>query len=166
MAFHHTQNKAVCIVEVELDQQIELLQRDSTLQVVLCGEKAPTRGSELAAGLDLYAYGDHTIPAKGRAPIRTGVAIKLLPGTYGRVASRSGLAFKQGIDVKAGVIDRDYTGEIRVLLANSLDVEAQIKDGDRIAQLIVERIANVDVEIVDSLEETARGTQGFGSTGT
>ena len=68
--------------------------------------------------------------------------------------------------MKAGVIDRDYTGEIRVLLANSLDVEAQIKDGDRIAQLIVERIANVDVEIVDSLEETARGTQGFGSTGT
>ena len=68
--------------------------------------------------------------------------------------------------MKAGVIDRNYTGEIRVLLANSLDVEAQIKDGDRIAQLIVERIANVDVEIVDSLEETARGTQGFGSTGT
>ena len=68
--------------------------------------------------------------------------------------------------MKAGVIDRDYTGEIRVLLANSLDVEAKIKDGDRIAQLIVERIANVDVEIVDSLEETARGTQGFGSTGT
>ena len=68
--------------------------------------------------------------------------------------------------MKAGVIDRDYTGEIRVLLANSLDVEAKIKDGDRIAQLIVERIANVDVEIVNSLEETTRGTQGFGSTGT
>ena len=86
-AFHHTQDKAVRMVEADLDQQIELLQRDSTLQVVLCGGKAPTRGSELAAGLDLYAYGDHTIPANSRVAIRTGVQIKLPPGTYSRIAS-------------------------------------------------------------------------------
>lgn len=150
---------------MEIDEQIQILQRDSTLLVELVGGKIPTRGSEESAGLDLTANETTTIPANQRKLISTGVKIKLPIGTYGRIAPRSGLATK-GISVDAGVIDRDYTGEIRVLLVNKSDINFVVNTGDRIAQLIVERIAQVDIEIVDQLEDTTRGTKGFGSTGT
>ena len=94
----------------------------------------------------------------------TGIKIKLPVGTYGRIAPRSGLATK-GIDVAAGVIDWDYTGEIRVLLVNNSDIAFEVNIGDRIAQLIIERIATVKFETVKSLTDTERGEKGFGSTG-
>jgi len=86
-------------------------------------------------------------------------------GTYGRIAPRSGLAVKKGIDVGAGVIDRDYTGQVGVVLFNNSDEDFEIKVGDRIAQLVIEKIATPEVQIVDDLEDTVRGVGGFGSTG-
>jgi dUTP pyrophosphatase len=84
---------------------------------------------------------------------------------YGRVAPRSGLTVKHGIHVGAGVIDPDYTGEIKVALFNLGDVPFEIKKGDRIAQLVLERCETPDVHEIDTLDETGRGAGGFGSTG-
>ncbi|ODQ55302.1 dUTP diphosphatase [Saitoella complicata NRRL Y-17804] len=129
------------------------------------GARAPTRGSALAAGYDLYASGPVTIAAKGKGLVPTSLAIAVPPGTYGRIAPRSGLAAKNFIDVGAGVIDADYRGEVKVLLFNFGDVDFEIKEGDRVAQLVLERIWTPEVVEVESLEETMRGAGGFGSTG-
>jgi len=85
--------------------------------------------------------------------------------TDGRVAPRSGLAAKHSIDTGAGVIDADYRGEVKVILFNLSDNDFAIKEGDRIAQLIIERIYTPDVVVVEKLEESVRGAGGFGSTG-
>lgn len=127
--------------------------------------KPPVRGSALSAGLDLHASEEKTIPAKGKALVKTGLQISVPAGCYGRVAPRSGLAHKKFIDVGAGVIDADYRGEVGVILFNFSDEDFDVKVGDRIAQLIIERIAMSPVVVVDSIEETDRGAGGFGSTG-
>lgn len=81
------------------------------------------------------------------------------------IAPRSGLAWKHSIDVGAGVIDADYRGPVGVILFNHSDVDFEVKIGDRIAQLIIEKIIVPDVEEVDDLDSTVRGSGGFGSTG-
>ncbi|KAL5335109.1 dUTPase-like protein [Aspergillus crustosus] len=127
--------------------------------------RAPTRGSAFAAGYDLYSAKEIVIPAKGKALVDTGLAIAVPEGTYGRVAPRSGLASKHFIDTGAGVIDADYRGEVKVLLFNFSDVDFTIKEGDRVAQLVLERIYTPEVLVVEELEESVRGIGGFGSTG-
>lgn len=98
--------------------------------------------------------------------VSTDISFTVPVGTYGRIAPRSGLAVKNGIQTGAGVVDRDYTGEVKVILFNHSQKDFAIKKGDRIAQLILERIVeNAQVVVVDSLEESARGAGGFGSTG-
>ncbi|TRM68427.1 dUTP diphosphatase [Schizophyllum amplum] len=130
-------------------------------------EKArlPTRGSALAAGYDMYSAESKVVPAHGKALVDTGISVAVPAGTYGRVAPRSGLASKFMIDTGAGVIDADYRGKVFVLLFNHSEKDFQIEEGDRIAQLILERIVNPDVMEVDDLDETLRGAGGFGSTG-
>ena len=86
-------------------------------------------------------------------------------GTYGRVAPRSGLAVKHGIDTGAGVVDADYRGELGVVLFNNSDEDYTISEGERIAQLVVEKIWTGDITVVDSLDDTTRSSGGFGSTG-
>lgn len=86
-------------------------------------------------------------------------------GTYGRIAPRSGLASKHFIDTGAGVIDADYRGEVKVLLFNHAEVDFQVKPGDRVAQLVLERIYTPEVIEVSDLAESVRGAGGFGSTG-
>ncbi|CAH8436558.1 unnamed protein product [Schistosoma curassoni] len=125
----------------------------------------PTRGSLFAAGYDLYAAHEATIPPGGRELIKTDIQIELPEGCYGRVAPRSGLALKQGIDVGAGVIDRDYRGNLGVVLFNFGEQNFEIKKGDRIAQLICERIFCPELMECESLAETDRGSNGYGSTG-
>uniref|UniRef100_A0A0X3PC36 Deoxyuridine 5'-triphosphate nucleotidohydrolase n=1 Tax=Schistocephalus solidus TaxID=70667 RepID=A0A0X3PC36_SCHSO len=125
----------------------------------------PTRGSELAAGYDLYSAHDCSIPSKGRALVKTDIQIALPDGCYGRVAPRSGLALKHGIDVGAGVVDQDYRGNIGVVLFNFGDEEFQVRKGDRIAQLVCEKIFLPKLVEQDQLDETARGANGYGSTG-
>lgn len=112
------------------------------LQVKLLSEtaKAPTRGSIHAAGYDLYASKPAKIPARGKMMVDTDISIAVPAGTYGRVAPRSGLASKHSIDTGAGVIDADYRGPVKVLLFNFGENEFAIEAGDRIAQLIVERV--------------------------
>ena len=93
----------------------------------------PTKGSEHAAGYDLYSIDKLTIPAREKQLISTGISMSIPIGNYGRVAPRSGLAAKNFIDVGAGVIDADYRGEVKVLLFNFSDKEFEINVGDRIA---------------------------------
>ena len=105
------------------------------------------------------------MPAKGKAIIPTDISISIPCGTYARIAPRSGLAAKHFIDVGAGVVDYDYRGPVGVVLFNFGDAEFQIKQGDRIAQLLLERIVNPQVVEVETLTDTVRGDGGFGSTG-
>ena len=126
---------------------------------------APMRATSDSAGYDLTSAVDAIIPPNGRLAVATGIAIGLPEGTYGRIAPRSGLAFKHGIDVLAGVIDRDYRGQVLAILYNSGDQPFVIKTGDRIAQLILEVIKTPDVAIVLDIDDTERGSGGFGSTG-
>lgn len=127
--------------------------------------KLPVRGSAQAAGYDLFACEDAVIPKGGRAVVQTGIHVALPEGHYGRVAPRSGLAVKHGIDVGAGVVDSDYRGLLGVVLFNFGSDDFQFHAGDRIAQLVIEKISTPDVEEVDSLDDTTRGSGGFGSTG-
>ncbi|KAF4150037.1 dUTPase [Phytophthora infestans] len=125
----------------------------------------PTRGSSLAAGLDLSAAYDAVIPAGGKGLVKTDLIIAVPDGCYARVAPRSGLAWKKFIDTGAGVIDADYRGNVGVILFNHSSDDFPVKRGDRVAQLILEKIEYPEVQEVDEIEETARGAGGFGSTG-
>ncbi|XP_055295588.1 deoxyuridine 5'-triphosphate nucleotidohydrolase [Sitodiplosis mosellana] len=140
---------------------------DTTLRWAKLTEHAfePTKGSEQAAGLDLRSAYDTVVPARGKALVMTDIQIEVPFGTYGRVAPRSGLAWKNFIDVGAGVIDQDYRGNVGVILFNHSDVEFDVKKGDRIAQLICERIVYPTLVQLDSLTDTSRGAGGLGSTG-
>eukprot|EP00995_Heteronema_vittatum_P008244 NODE_3423_length_669_cov_323.929032_g2143_i1.p1 GENE.NODE_3423_length_669_cov_323.929032_g2143_i1~~NODE_3423_length_669_cov_323.929032_g2143_i1.p1 ORF type:complete len:175 (+),score=53.51 NODE_3423_length_669_cov_323.929032_g2143_i1:61-525(+) len=126
----------------------------------------PVRGSAHAAGYDLSSAHDIVIPARGKAIVKTDLAICCPDGTYGRVAPRSGLAAKHHLDVGAGVIDADYRGNVGVVLFNHAAEDFPVKTGDRVAQLILERIVTPAVEEVqEDLPDTVRGAGGFGSTG-
>ena len=124
----------------------------------------PTKGSRMAAGHDIYAINEFTIPAQGQVLAEMGIAIGLPKGTYARVAPRSGLASKKGIAINGGVIDADYTGEIKVIMINHGKSDCRIQAGDRIAQLIIEKIKTSDMIEVDDLEVTERAGKDFGST--
>jgi dUTP pyrophosphatase len=141
----------------------------SVLKVVRLTELAtvPSRGSALAAGYDLSSAYDIIVPAKGKEIVKTDLAIVCPPNTYGRVAPRSGLAWKKHIDVGAGVIDADYRGNVGVVLFNHSDVPLDVKKGDRIAQLVLEKIEMLEIEEItkEELDNTGRGAGGFGSTG-
>lgn len=138
-----------------------------TLQVKLLSEngRAPERCSAKAAGYDLFSSIDTVIPSRGKTVVATDISLAIPDGHYGRVAPRSGLTHKHFIDVGAGVIDSDYRGPLGVILFNFGEVEFTIKKGDRIAQLILEKISTPAVKVVEDLDGTARGTGGFGSTG-
>jgi len=125
----------------------------------------PQRGSALAAGLDVCGIEDVEIGPKERVMARTGLAVAIPVGFYGRVAPRSGLAAKQGLDVLAGVIDSDYRGEIVCVLYNTGDEAIKLPAGSKICQLIIEQIITPEATWAADLDETARGAGGFGSTG-
>jgi dUTP pyrophosphatase len=126
----------------------------------------PTRGSIYSAGLDLYSIEKVLIEPGKRVAVRTGLAVEIPQGYYGRVAPRSGLALKFGIDTLAGVIDNDYRGELLILLHNTDTTNPfTIEPGEKIAQLILEAIITPVPEWTTDLEETSRGKGGFGSTG-
>ena len=127
----------------------------------------PKRAEEGAAGYDLFSAEDATINSRERKLISTDIAIQLPHETYGRVAPRSGMSVK-GFDVGAGVIDESYRGIIKVLLINNSNENKEIKKGDRIAQLIIEKCyypEPIIVENIDELSSSSRGEGGFGSTG-
>jgi dUTP pyrophosphatase len=125
----------------------------------------PTRGSALSAGLDLYAIEAVNLEPGQRVVVRTGLAVAIPEGFYGRVAPRSGLATKKGLDVLAGVIDSDYRGEVGCLVYNAGEEPIALPEFSKICQLIVEKIITPDAVWADDLNETERGAGGFGSTG-
>ena len=136
-------------------------------------EKAivPTRGSEYAAGYDLYAVlpeKELTIWPHDTVLIDTGWAMKIPKRCFGAIFARSGLASKQGLRPAncVGVIDSDYRGPVKVALHNDTDQHQTIKNGERIAQLLIIPFYEVGFEEVDELDDTERGEGGFGSTGT
>ncbi|XP_057785493.1 deoxyuridine 5'-triphosphate nucleotidohydrolase-like [Salvia miltiorrhiza] len=137
------------------------------LRVKRLSEKAvlPSRASPLSAGYDLSSAVDTKVQARGKALVPTDLSVAVPEGTYGRIAPRSGLAWKHSIDVGAGVVDADYRGPVGVILFNHSDVDFEVKAGDRIAQLIIQKIVTPEVAEVDDLDSTARGSGGFGSTG-
>jgi dUTP pyrophosphatase len=139
-------------------------EKEDTLLIKNENGITPTKGSPEAAGLDLYTNEEITIKPFSRKLIKTGIKIQCPPSTYGRIALRSSLSLK-GIDLRAGVIDADYTGEVKVLLINQKSEPYHIHQGDRIAQLIIEKIINPKIKEVDQLKNTLRGEKGFGSTG-
>jgi dUTP pyrophosphatase len=128
--------------------------------------KVPTRANSTDAGADLYSIENVMVPPLERKLISTGISVKIPDGHYGRIAPRSGLAYKNGIDVLAGVIDSEYTGEIKVILYNTdKNNYHKVSLGDKIAQIIIEKHYNFDFELVDELDQTDRGIKGFGSSG-
>lgn len=132
----------------------------------------PAKAHDTDAGYDLRALNDPSehdfralLPGERRT-IRTGIAVAIPPGYYGRIAPRSGLAARCGLDVLAGVVDASFRGEVKVLVVNLGQDPVWLQPNDRIAQLIVESCANATFVEQESLDETARAAAGFGSTGT
>ena len=128
------------------------------------GAYMPTRAHETDAGLDIYSMEDKYIPMLGSATFDTGVHIELPKGTVGMLKSKSGLNVKHGL-TSEGVIDVGYTGSICVKLYNNGYLPYKVKRGDKISQLVIMPILTPELELVESLEETERGENGFGSTG-
>lgn len=130
------------------------------------GAYEPIRAHSTDAGLDIRAKDNQIIPAKESAIFHTGVHIKLPKGTAGLLVSKSGLNVKHDI-TSTGLIDEGYDGEIVAKLYNNGDYDYKVKSGDKITQLVIIPVLYEDIEIVDDLEQNSeRGSDGFGSTGT
>ena len=137
--------------------------------------KLPSKYSEGSVGFDLYAAEEAVVPASlidtqgrldvGKLIVPIGIAVQLPYGTVGKLASRSGLSTRFNIEVGAGWIDSDYRGEIMVELRNFSSHEYRVRPGDRIAQLIVLNVAIANIALVDQLDDSERGSRGFGSSG-
>jgi dUTP pyrophosphatase len=133
----------------------------------------PIRSTLKSAGFDLKSSENCTIPARSHKAVKTGIVVTLPPNSYGRIASRSGLSLKHGIEVGAGVIDEDYRNEIMVILYNHSDEDFMIKENDRIAQLIIQGVIYPNILLednqgkIEALKKTCLETirnGGFGST--
>ncbi len=129
------------------------------------GAKMPVRAKSGDAGYDLCCVDSFTLAPGARKVVGTGVRVAISPGYYGRIAPRSGLAVKHGVDVLAGVVDSGYRDALGVVLINFGSEPVAFAAGDRIAQLIIERCHAVDFIACDALPESERGTGGYGSTG-
>ncbi len=127
--------------------------------------KVPTRAKSSDAGYDLYSTVDMPITPTARQLVPTGIAIEIPEGYYGRIAPRSGLAVRAGIDILAGVVDSGYRNEIKVVMINLGEGLVSVNKGDRIAQLIIEKCYDVEWEEVNELSDSDRGEGGFGSSG-
>jgi dUTP pyrophosphatase len=139
-----------------------------TVRVKRLSEVAlPARGTPGAAGFDLCAAEDTTVPARGFASVGTGLAIEMPDDTEAQVRPRSGLAARHGIGVlnSPGTIDSDYRGEVRVVLFNLTGADFRISRGERIAQLVFSKVISVELIEAASLSDTSRGPGGFGHTG-
>lgn len=142
-----------------------------TIDIKLLNDQAklPIRGSALAAGWDLYAATSENIviSAHETVQIDTGIAVAIPKGYFGGIYARSGLATKKGLRPAncVGVVDADYRGPVIVALHNDTNTPQTIAAGDRIAQLIIQPYLETELRIVDELNDTDRGSSGFGSTG-
>ena len=146
--------------------RVKLVHSDATL---------PRKMSAGSAGYDLYAAEPVTVPAArttpdggaeiGRALVPIGIVLELPHNTVGRIASRSGLSTRSNIETGAGWIDSDYRGELFVELKNLSALPFQVNTGDRVAQLVILPLPPTTLTLADDIDDTTRGTGGFGSTG-
>lgn len=129
--------------------------------------QAPTRATSGSAGFDLYADEFRNIYPKERALISTGIRLKIPEGFEGQIRPRSGMAWKDGVTVlnSPGTIDSDYRGEVKVLLVNLSAYARTIQQGERIAQLVIQKVPDVAFVEGTVTDDTERGAGGFGSTG-
>lgn len=125
----------------------------------------PTYGRSGDAAFDIVASETVTIDSKSRYGVGTGLHLEIPDGHVGLVWDRSGLAFKSGITCLGGVIDSNYRGEVKVCLLNTSDEPVKIERGDRIAQMVIQPVLNMEIEEVGELSDTSRGEAGFGSSG-
>lgn len=128
------------------------------------GAKMPERAHKFDAGLDLFAKEQITVPAHSRASCDTGVHIQIPQGFDGMLTSKSGLMRKDGITCR-GTIDSGYTGSIQAVLFNHSDKDKVFNPGDKVTQLVIYPIEIPFLKLVETLDETERGENGFGSTG-
>lgn len=135
------------------------------IKITRTDAKLPTRANNGDAGLDIYAVEPATLQPGIHAVLPTGLHMSIPHGYAGIIKPRSGLAVKHSIDVLAGVIDSAYRGECKVALINHGDTPMEIRQGDRIAQLLIVPVALLEPMRVDSLDDTDRGNAGFGSSG-
>ncbi len=133
--------------------------------LVGAGGSPPEYASAGAAGADLRASEAVEIPPGGRAAVPTGLRLQIPSGHVGLVWPRSGLAVRHGVDTLAGVIDSDYRGEVRVVLVNHGDEPFRTAPGERVAQLLVQRVERAAFTAAVEIDDTGRGGGGFGSTG-
>jgi len=125
----------------------------------------PSYAHEGDAGLDIYSLNDYLIEPGKREIISTGISCEFPLGYVALVWPKSGLSAKKGIDVLAGVIDAHYRGEYKIVLLNTSDEVFEIKKGDKVAQVLIQKVERVDVEEVGELKNSVRGEGGFGSSG-
>jgi dUTP pyrophosphatase len=146
-------------IESVLSLEVKRLNKDTIL---------PTRAHPFDAGLDIYSNEDVFIPLGTTVKVSTGIAVNIPPGYYGRINDRSSMAIK-GLRTGAGVVDTGYQGELSIILHNLNHIGDDdgylITKGDRIAQLVIQKIELPIVKEVDSFEESERGSNGYGSTG-
>ena len=137
------------------------------LSVKILSDKAtlPSKGSKNSVGFDIFSAQSVTIPPNEHKLIKTDIIIKFPYGTYGRLASRSGLCYHSKIIIPTGTIDPDYTGELRVLMFNLGKIPFKVEEKMRICQLICEKASFPEIEEIDILTPTQRNNKGFGSTG-
>jgi dUTP pyrophosphatase len=124
----------------------------------------PSRERETDAGIDLYSAVRIKIPSGGREAVATGYAVAIPNGYYGQIEERSGFSLRNTLKLKAGVIDPEYRGEIKIVFQNCGSYPVDIEVGDKIAQLIIHKQSKVTFEFVTELDETDRGEKGFGSS--
>ena len=124
--------------------------------------KTPSKCTKFAVGLDIHSPATYIISAKDQTIIPTGLRIQNPPGHYGHLCSKSGLAMQHHVHVGAGIIDSDYTGEVKVLLLNLGHKPFQVSSGDAITQLILEKVSTPILQRVDTLPSTNRGDRGCG----
>jgi dUTP pyrophosphatase len=155
----------------EIDAMPEDTGQSIKVKLINKGAKVPTRSNLSDAGWDLYSTEDITIHEGERRTVKTGISIQMPDEWVGLIWPRSGLAVKSGIDVLAGVIDSGYRGEIMVCLYNTSVPHAggfnnvEIKKGDRIAQILFQKVPDIKMVVVDELSNSDRGEDGIGSTG-
>ncbi len=137
------------------------------LKVVLLTKNAklPTKATAGSAGFDLYSAEEKDIPKNGRAIIKTDLSIQIPSNTYARIAARSGLSIRNGLQIGGGICDSDFRGNISVIIFNHSNTNFSVEKGDRIAQMVIEKISQPQIIEVTKLRNTGRDRDGFGSTG-
>ena len=148
-------------------RKYEVRAAQRVIRVKTLDDKAeiPTQSNPFDAGWDLYASEDSRIEPSQRALIKTGISLEIPRGFVGLIWPRSGLAVKSGIDVFAGVVDAGYRGEVGVCLFNSSESSVEIKQGDRVAQVLFQEVPSFILQKSEHLQSTGRGDGGFGSSG-